>query len=104
MTTDRRSIPARTLIDARCALSRSAPSPDAPADARRAHHLGAAALYRRVAETDHDHRQEALAYAEVEATIYAAEAVKPLGCSCRYRGDDDGIRRTPDLRCTVHRT
>lgn len=101
MTTDRRSTPL-TLHQARCAVQRSAPAPDAPAAARSAHHLDAASLYRRVAETDLDHQHEAMAYAVVEETIYAAEATKPVGCSCRYRGHDDQVHRTPNPQCTVH--
>jgi hypothetical protein len=62
----------RTLAGAKSALSRLAPPPDASPDQRRAFHEYAAGVYRRVAETDHDHHYEAMAYAYVEREIYDA--------------------------------
>jgi hypothetical protein len=64
---------ASTLEDAKTVLPRLAPAPDAPPPARRAYHLRAAALYRRVATTDGRHHFEALGYADVENN-YAEKA------------------------------
>lgn len=92
----------RTFVAARCELDRLAPPPDAPAEERYTYHLRAAAVYRRIAETDHDRRNEALAYADVEEQIYAPQAHRPVGCSCRYAGEEGRVRRVAAAGCTVH--
>ncbi|MEU5692125.1 AMED_5909 family protein [Actinosynnema sp. NPDC020468] len=66
---------ALTLQEARDALERLQPRPDAGAELWIGYHVRAAKVYRRVARTDRYHHHEALAFAQVEEN--SAEKLKP---------------------------